>query len=92
MCDLIYIISGLKQGCQLSMVLYILCIEELLCIELNNRIKGYFLNIYFKQECKAAVYADDISGFLRTLESIGLFFREFEDWAIISGAAQSPSI
>jgi hypothetical protein len=53
---------------------------------LNNRIKGFFLNIYCKQECKAAGYADDISGFFWTLESIGLFFKEFEEWGIISGA------
>ena len=87
MCDLIYIISGLKQGCALSMLLYILCIEELIIrIKLNDRIKGYFLNMYNKQECKAAGYADDISGFLQTLESIGLFFNEFEEWGSISGA------
>jgi hypothetical protein len=77
MCDLIYIISGLKQGCALSILLYILCIEELIIrIKLNDRIKGHFLNMYNKQECKAAWYADDISGFLQTLESIGLFFNE----------------
>jgi hypothetical protein len=87
MCDLIYIISGLKQGCALSMLLYILCIEELtIRIKLNDRIKGYFLNMYNKQECIAAGYADDISGFLQTLESIGLFFNEFEEWGAITGA------
>jgi hypothetical protein len=42
-------------------------------------LKDIFLNMYNKQECKAAGYADDISGFLKTLESIGLFFNEFEE-------------
>ena len=42
--------------------------------------------MYNKQECKAAGYADDISGFLNTFESIGLFFNEFVKWGAISGA------
>ena len=44
------------------------------------------LYIFCIEECKAGGYADDISGFLKTLESIGLFFNEFEEWGSISGA------
>jgi hypothetical protein len=75
MCDIIYIISGLKQGCALSMFLYILCIEELIIrLKQNEEIKGFVINIIKWYECKAAGYADDISGFLKSINSISFFF------------------
>ena len=83
----IMIKSGVKQGCSLSMFLYILCIEELLTrIKLNKDIKGLKFNIYNRFECKAVGYADDIAGTLIDYQSIGLFFQEFKDWGGISGA------
>ena len=40
--DRIYIKTGIKQGCALSMILYILCIEELIIpIKNNKNIKGF---------------------------------------------------
>jgi hypothetical protein len=80
MCDIIYIISGQKQGCALSMFLYILCIEELIIrLKQNEEIKGFVIS-------KAAGYADDISGFLKSINSISFFFQEFKEWGKISGA------
>ena len=89
----ILIMSGLKQGCALSMFLYILCIEELIIrIKQHKSIEGFLLSTYTKREqCKAAGYADDISGFLKSLSSIYYFFQEFNEWGDISGAILNES-
>jgi hypothetical protein len=48
--------SSIKQGCALSMMLYVIAIEELLLrIKKNENIKGYEENILKKYELKASV-------------------------------------
>ena len=85
----IFIKSGIKQGCPLSNMLYILAIEELLInIENNNNIKGYIVNNGLKNiEIKATVYADDVTGYVINESSIKEFFIEFDKWGEISGAS-----
>jgi hypothetical protein len=87
LCEEIKIKSGLKQGCALSMLLYIMCIEELIVrIKKNTHIKGYILNTTNKHECKAGGYADDIAGLLTNYECIEPFFNEFKEWGRVSSA------
>ena len=79
--------SGIKQGCALSMMLYVIVIEELLLrIEMNENIKGYKLKILKESEIKVTAYADDVVGYVVDDESIMHFFNEFEKWGMISGA------
>ena len=63
-------------------------IEELLVrICKNKQIIGYLVPATIPKTIKSTVYADDIGGLLRTLESIYEFFQEFKEWARISGAS-----
>jgi hypothetical protein len=85
----IWIKSGIKQGCALSMFLYTLGIEELLVsIFLNEEIKGYLTPSYdnIPRAIKTSAYADDVAGIIRNFNSIKLFFNEFKQWGLISGA------
>ncbi|CAF0936516.1 unnamed protein product [Brachionus calyciflorus] len=83
----IIIKSGIKQGCALSMMLYIIAFEELMLrIKLNKNIKGYKIYGLEEREIKLTAYADDIVGYLRDKLSIELFFHEFAEWGEISGA------
>ena len=87
LCKTVTLKSSLKQGCALSMLLYIICIEELIVrIENNNKIKGVVLNTINKYECKASGYADDIAGMLRDRDSVSEFFKEFQEWGKVSAA------
>jgi hypothetical protein len=100
----IFIESGIKQGCSVSMFLYSLGIEELAVRIHNNRyIKGYeiprmIINeqntipqgiVTEQKEIKATLYADDTGGICRELESIGHLFGEFKRWGKISGASMN---
>ena len=79
--------SGIKQGCALSMMMYVIVIEELLLrIEKNENIKGYKLNVMREWEIKATAYADDVVGYTQDDESTQHFINEFEKWGRISGA------
>jgi hypothetical protein len=79
--------SGIKQGCALSMFLYILCIEEcLVSINNNKNINGLKICVTNKYECKHSANADDVNGILTTYDSIKFFFDEFNEWGKISGA------
>ncbi|CAF0977091.1 unnamed protein product [Brachionus calyciflorus] len=83
----IIIKSGIKQGCALSMMLYIIAIEELMLrIKLNKNIKGYKIYGLEEREIKSTAYADDIVEYLSDKLSIELFFQEFAEWGEISGA------
>jgi len=84
----IIIKSGIKQGCALSMMLYILAIEELMLrIKSNKSIKGYNIFVLENKEIKATAYADDIVGYVSDKLSVELFFQEFDEWGEISGAS-----
>ena len=79
--------SDIKQGCSLSMMLYVIAIEELILrINLNSKIKGYKINIFKELEIKTTAYADDVSGYTIDESSTEEFFREFTEWGRISGA------
>ena len=79
--------SGIKQGCSLSMMLYVIVIEELLLrIESNENIKGYKIKVLFEYEIKATAYADDVVGYTTDDASTEHFFNEFEKWGLVSGA------
>ena len=88
-----YIISGIKQGCALSMANYTLGINELAVrIYENPNINGYKLpKMIFQnddhREIKASMYADDTAGFTVDLRSIDYLFDEFNQWGEISGAS-----
>ena len=80
--------SGIKQGCALSMILYVMAIEELLLrIELNPEIKGFNLNILKPMEIKSSAYADDIVGYVTDDISIEKYFESFYEWGKYSGAS-----
>ena len=69
------------------MLLYIICLEELIIrIKNNNQIHGYVLNTTNRYECKTGGYADDIAGMLKSYECIEHFFDEFKEWGHVSGA------
>ena len=80
--------SGIKQGCSLSMLLYVFAIEELLLsINLNKGIKGVRLNITKQIEIKSSAYADDVVGYVADNDSIEVYFNEFYKWGKVSGAS-----
>ena len=82
------ICSGIKQGCPLSMLLYVIAIEELLLkIKQNNNIKGFKTCILKPIEIKSNAYADDVIGYVSNNESIDFFFEEFDKWGEHSGAS-----
>ncbi len=84
----LYIKRGIKQGCPLSMMLYIIAIDELLIrIEENEKIKGYKVRALKEFEIKTSAYADDIVGYVIDEASIEHFFSEFEKWGKHSGAS-----
>ena len=63
---------GVRQGCPLSNLLYVLCIE-VLCLEIktNEKIKG--LN-YMTKKHKDLSYADDLSILTTSIESLNEIF------------------
>ena len=80
--------SGIKQGCALSMVLYVIAIEELLLkINRNTDIKGIKMDILKPIEIKSSAYADDIVGYVTDNKSIDAYFNEFYNWEKFSGAS-----
>lgn len=83
----IQVTSGLKQGCPLSMWLYMVCIEEALVrINENKEIKGYEVRILDKNEIKVRAYADDLTLFLVNEQSIRIAIDELKAWGDVSGA------
>ena len=84
MSEKINIKSGIKQGCALSMMLYIIAIEELLIrINNNNKINGYCIHIMKKREMKVSAYADDVTGYTIDESATKEFFLEFDEWGDI---------
>jgi hypothetical protein len=99
----IYVLGGIKQGCALSMFAYTLGIEELVVnIHENKDINGYKIprmcinnennsnvNNNDLNQVKATMYADDTGGIVENLNSIELFFKEFNKWGKVSGASMN---
>ena len=67
----IHIKRSIKQGCPLSMWLYILCIEELLIrINSNPRIQGYNYKCLEPETIKTKAYADDTNLYLSNVRNL----------------------
>lgn len=80
---------GIRQGCPLSAILFVLCIEPLLQqIQRCTSIRGFPLPGL--GEVKVAAYADDISLFIRNIDSYRAFLRIFHTYSYLSGARLNP--
>ena len=76
---------GFRQGCSLSPLLYVLCIEPLANVIRNDPlIKGAFLP--GGGQVKLCQYADDITGFLADTFSVRRFLKIVETFGNASGA------
>ena len=65
--------KGVRQGCPLSAILFVISIETLACtIRQSKEIRGIKLPLkdYEKNEVKISMYADDIYVFVRGLKDI----------------------
>ena len=72
-CGWFSLYRGVRQGCPLSTILFILCVEILAeIIRTNNEIKGIVIN---GKELKLSQYADDTTSILGTVESVFELFR-----------------
>ena len=79
--DIFSIFRGVRQGCSLSSLMFILCMEVLSQhINQNKKIKGLSINRENNQNVKVVQYADDTTLFLKNtrdlknaLESLELF-------------------
>ena len=72
---------GVRQGCSLSPLLYVLCVESLANIILSDpQIKGTYLPD--SGQVKLCYYADDVSGFLADLNFSGIWLENLPRWEI----------
>ena len=80
-----YLNRGVRQGCGLSMLLFIISLEPFLTKIRNNKgIKGYKLTN--GTITKQIAYADDVSLMINNAEEIRETFREFKRYGDVSGA------
>lgn len=80
---------GIRQGCPLSALLFVLCIEPLLQqIQKCTSIRGFPLP--GQGEVKVAAYADDISLFIRNMDNYRAFLQIFHTYSCLSGARLNP--
>ena len=74
---------GVRQGCPLSALLFILCVELLsIHIEYNNNIKGVSIN---QNEQKLTQLADDTTLFLKDVSSLRYALEALDNFQKISG-------
>lgn len=79
---------SVRQGCPLSMLLFVPCIEPLFrYISSNNLFVGYTLSIENGPEIKYFSYADDITLVLTDIHSIDNIKSLFTDFETVSGIA-----
>ena len=65
---------GVRQGCPLSALLYVLCAEVLgVAIRANSSIKGFKFNR--NNEHKISQYADDMTAYISTIDSLKELFN-----------------
>ena len=74
---------GLRQGCPISSILFILCVEILaMHIRENNKIKGL---LFEETEFKISQYADDTALLLRDLDSITEALNTINIFSTVAG-------
>lgn len=83
--------STVRQGCPLSILLFVISMESLFRhITLNNNIRGYFLLNNLNSEIKYLSYADDITLILCNTDSINQIKPLFLDFEV-SGTCLNPN-
>ena len=81
---------GVRQGCPLSALLYVLCAEVLgIAIRNNKNIKGY--KYYGTKEHKVSQYADDMNVVITTLESLFELFNVLKKYESATNAKLNKS-
>ena len=84
--DSIEIHRGVRQGCPLSALLYVLCLEVLTTnIRRNENIIGYRIT-QNSHENKELIYADDLGVFITTEDSIYQLFDLFKKYELATNA------
>ena len=79
----ILIKRGIRQGCPLSMIYFILAADVLTRhVESNSAIKGFLFN---KQEIKIQQYADDTTFICANIESLTQINKELKKYEKVSG-------
>ena len=74
---------GVRQGCSMSALLFILVVEILAqSIKQNEKIEGIIIG---NTEHKICQYADDSTIFIKTLKSIGYLIETFDSFATVAG-------
>ena len=77
---------SVRQGCPLSMILYILCIEPLIYkISQNTLIKGIKIP-NCEREIKTIQHADDINSIITTDTSYTQIQKEYKKYGEVSGS------
>lgn len=79
---------GVRQGCPLSPLLYVLYSEIIaLLVNTDPEIKGICVN---STEVKLSQYADDLTAILRGIKSLHALFKFLRSFEFVSGALVNP--
>jgi len=77
---------GVRQGCPVSALLFILCMEVLACnIRQNNEITGLSLDANRTTTMKMVQYADDSTFFVKNSHELGKVIESLELFGNVSG-------
>ena len=89
--DVFRVERSVRQGCPLSPLLYIICLEPVLqTIRVDPKIKGVPIP-GTKDDCKTSAYADDCKFFVKNQESAEQILKHFDNYGKFSGAKLSKN-